>query len=356
MQLDASQNAARPSGTAVLDDQFLVSADMDTAQSPDKLDFKDILRQSGTHAEQVGRVVRAHGNTVHVSGVDASIGNRCVIETPGGREQSFGDVVGIVDSHLILYLLGSVEGISNRSRVKVLSGGRRVGFSSRLVGCVLDGMGNLLYNPHGKFDHERWLDIDRPAPDALRRRPIERIFETGVKTIDTLLTTGVGQRMGIFAAAGGGKSTVLSMLARNSEADVIVIGMIAERGREVREFINDNLGSAGMARAVVVVSTSDRPAMERVTAAQSATAIAEGFRAQGLKVLLLIDSVTRYARALREIGLSVGEPPVRRGFPPSVFAELPRLLERAGNDENGSITAFYTILIEDEDASDPIAD
>ena len=182
------------------------------------------------------------------------------------------------------------------------------------------------------------------------------MFVTGVKAIDSVLTIGRGQRVGIFATAGGGKSTLLSMLARNSSADVIVIGLVGERGREVSEFINENLGPEGMRKSVVIVATSDRPAMERLMAAQSATAVAEGFRSQGKNVLLLIDSVTRTARALREIGLSVGEPPVRQGFPPSVFAELPRLFERAGNDEHGTITAFYTVLAEDEDAMDPVVE
>jgi len=167
---------------------------------------------------------------------------------------------------------------------------------------------------------------------------------------------GEGQRLGIFASAGVGKSTLLSMMARHAEADVIVIGLIGERGREVREFIEHNLGSYGLAKSVLVVSTSDRPALERVNAARTATTIAEGFRARGKRVLLLVDSITRYARALREIGLSVGEPPSRRGYPPSVFAELPRLLERAGNNDVGSITAFYTVLAENEDTSDPVSE
>ena len=177
-----------------------------------------------------------------------------------------------------------------------------------------------------------------------------------MRALDSALTVGVGQRIGVFATAGGGKSTLLGMLARQAASDVVVVALVGERGREVREFIDDSLGAAGMARSVLVVATSERPAMERLRAAQAATAIAEGFRAQGLRVLLLMDSVTRYARALREIGLSVGEPAVRRGFPPSVFAELPRLFERAGNDAVGSITAFYAVLAEDEDGSDPVAE
>jgi type III secretion protein N (ATPase) len=177
-----------------------------------------------------------------------------------------------------------------------------------------------------------------------------------VRSVDTLLTTGEGQRVGVFAMAGGGKSTLLGMFARHAQADVNVIALIGERGREVREFLDDCLGPEGLARSVVIVSTSDRPAMERVRAAHVATAIAEGFRARGLKVMLQMDSVTRFARALREIGLSVGEPAVRRGFPPSVFAELPRLFERAGAADGGAITAFYTVLVEDEDGGDPVGE
>jgi type III secretion protein N (ATPase) len=194
------------------------------------------------------------------------------------------------------------------------------------------------------------------APNPLSREPITTAFHTGVRAIDGVLTTGLGQRMGIFAVAGGGKSTLLSMMAKQAVADVIVIALIGERGREVREFIEHNLGEQGMARSVLVVATSDRPSMERARAAYTATAIAEGFRDQGKNVLLLMDSATRFARALREIGLSVGEPAVRRGFPPSVFAELPRLFERTGSNDKGTITAFYTVLVEDEDAADPVAE
>ena len=194
------------------------------------------------------------------------------------------------------------------------------------------------------------------APHPLDRRRIDASFETGVRALDALLTVGVGQRVGLFAPAGVGKSMLLGMLARQAEADVIVVALIGERGREVREFIEDTLGERALTRAVVVVSTSDRPAMERVAAAETATAIAAGFRRQGRRVLLLMDSVTRYARALREVGLAVGEPAVRQGFPPSVFAALPRLFERAGNDAHGSVTAFYTVLADDEDGIDPISE
>lgn len=319
------------------------------------LDFEKKLMGAGNAVEEVGRIVRAYGTTVHVSGVTACVGQRCVVDNVDTGKKTYGDVVGISNNQIILYLLGSLEGISNRSEVRVYNSGKNIPFSESLTGCILDGAGNLIYQPHVQ-EEVKHVSIDRDAPDPLTRRSISKRFTTGVKAIDLLLTVGEGQRLGIFSSAGVGKSTLLSMLARHADADVIVIGLIGERGREVSEFIEHNLGKEGLAKSVMVISTSDRPALERVSAAKTATTIAEGFRARGKRVLLLIDSITRYARALREIGLSVGEPPSRRGFPPSVFAELPRLLERAGNNETGSITAFYTILAEDEETSDPVTE
>ena len=314
-----------------------------------------ILQSTTRSVEEVGRIVKAFGTTVHVSGITAGVGQRCVITDNETGKHIYGDVVGLNEHHLILYLLGSLDGISNRSEVRVSNRGKTVPFSETLKGCILDGTGRLIYQPHALVD-ETHVPIERPAPDPLTRTSISTILTTGVKVVDALLTVGQGQRMGIFASAGVGKSTLLSMLARHSETDAIVIGLIGERGREVREFIEHNLGKEGLSKSVIIAATSDRPALERVNAAQTATTIAEGFRAHGQNVLLLIDSVTRYARALREIGLSVGEPPSRRGYPPSVFAELPKLLERSGNNETGSITAFYTVLEEDEDSSDPVAE
>lgn len=227
----------------------------------------------------------------------------------------------------------------------------RVPANDSLLGRVLDASGRPV-DGGGPVQLTPDRPLVAPSPAPMTRRPIDRPLESGIRAIDGLLTLGEGQRIGIFAAAGGGKST---LLARRARAEAIVIGMIGERGREVREFIADTLGEDGLARSVVVVATSDRPAMERVRAARAATAIAEGFRAQGRHVLLLMDSVTRYARALREIGLAAGEPPVRRGLPPSVFAELPRLFERAGTDAAGAITALYTVLTEGEE-EDPVAE
>ena len=317
--------------------------------------LNELLGRSGSLVEPLGQVVKASGTSVHAIGLTAAIGQRCLIVSLDGRHELPADVVGIDDGKLILFPYGPLNGVTNDSVVHLLNEQSSIGFSDNMAGLVLDALGR----PFGKQrlpTFTRSCPLDADAPDPMMRKPIDTILETGIKVIDALLSVGVGQRIGIFAMAGAGKSTLLSMLARHAVADVIVIALIGERGREVREFVEQTLGEQGMARSVVVVATSDRPAMERVMAAQSATAIAEGYRAQGKHVLLLMDSVTRYARALREIGLSSGELPVRRGFTPSVFSELPRLFERAGTNQTGAITAFYTVLAEDEDNSDPIAE
>ena len=304
---------------------------------------------------QRGRVVQAFGTLLRVSGIPARIGQQCRIVDARTGMTLGAEVVGFADGHALLVPLAPLHGVTLDAEVEVLDDGGTVRVGPALMGRVLDAFGAPLDGRPLPAGLEA-VPLHADAPAALDRPPISEAFATGVRAIDGLLTVGVGQRLGVFAAAGGGKSTLLGMLARQASADVIVIALIGERGREVREFIDDNLGPEGLARSVLVVSTSDRPAMERARAAQAATAIAEGFRAQGARVMLLMDSVTRYARALREIGLSIGEPPVRRGFPPSVFAELPRLFERAGNDGRGSITAFYTVLLEDEDSADPVAE
>lgn len=304
-----------------------------------------------------GRVVQALGTTLRVSGLRTHIGQQCLIRNPSQPQAAplRAEVVGLREHEAILVPLGHLQGVSMGAEVEVIERGALVPVGSALLGRVLDAFGDPLdARPLPASVALRSFQAEPPNP--LTRRAIDRPFVTGVRAIDGLLTVGEGQRLGVFAMAGGGKSTLLGMLARQAQSDVNVIALIGERGREVGEFLEDSLGPEGMARSVVIVSTSDRPAMERLRAAQTATAIAEHFRAQGQRVLLMMDSITRYARALREIGLSVGEPAVRRGFPPSVFAELPRLFERAGNDANGSITAFYTVLAEDEDGSDPVAE
>ncbi len=304
--------------------------------------------------ERRGRVVDAIGTTIRVSGLSAHIGQFCELVEPGGARLT-AEVVGLAGGTAILTPLAPMAGLSANAEVRLLPAASRVPVGEALFGRVVDARGQPLDDgpPLGATPTR---PVHAEPPNPLHRAPIDHAFATGIRAMDALLTLGVGQRLGVFAAAGGGKSTLLGMLARHADADAIVIGLIGERGREVREFLEDSLGEHGRARSVTVVATSDRPAMERVRAAHAATAIAEGFRAQGKRVLLLMDSVTRFARALREIGLAAGEPAVRRGFPPSVFAELPRLFERAGNDAVGSITAIYTVLLEDEEGGDPVGE
>jgi len=303
--------------------------------------------------KRVGRVAEAYGTLIRATGVGASIGEVCELRNPLSGQKLMAEVVGIGRGLTLLTPLGPLTGLS--AATEVVSRGQQatIGAGTGLLGRVLNALGEVIDDgppPNGLTQ----VPVHREAPNALTREPIAKAFPSGVRAIDALLTVGEGQRVGIFAAAGGGKSTLLGMLARAS-ADVNVIVLVGERGREVREFIEDNLGPEGLRKSVVVVATSDRPALERSRAAYVGTAIAEYFRDQGRKVLLLLDSVTRFARALRDVGLAVGEPPARRGFPPSVFSSLPGLFERSGNNDRGSITAFYTVLLEDEEG-DPIGD
>jgi len=245
-------------------------------------------------------------------------------------------------------------GVGPDDPVEATGGPLEVRVSDALVGRVVDGLGRPL-DGHGASGGSLAV-VDRDPPNAMTRRPIDTPLATGVRVIDALLTLGEGQRVGLFAGSGVGKSTLLGSIARGTSADVVVVALVGERGREVRAFLEGSLGTEGKAKSVVVVATSDAPALERLRAAQVATAYAEHFRQRGKKVLLLVDSVTRFARAQREIGLAAGEPPARRGYPPSVFAMLPRILERSGNAEKGSITAVYTVLVEGGDMDEPIAD
>ena len=264
------------------------------------------------------------------------------------------EVVGFDGPHVLMSPLGSTTGISNDTQVIATGRTHEVPVGPELLGKVLNGLGHPL---DGETLHcPSSYPVLADPPDPMRRKVIDTPLPMGVRVLDGLLTVGEGQRVGIFAAAGGGKSTLLSMLIRNSAADVKVLALIGERGREVREFIEHDIGEEGLKQSVIVVATSERPAMERLKAAHVATAIAEYFRDRGLKVLLMMDSVTRFARAQREIGLAAGEPPTRRGFPPSVFAALPQLMERAGRSETGSITALYTVLVEGDDMTEPVAD
>jgi len=308
-----------------------------------------------------GRVVQAGGTVLRATGLRARIGQQCRVSAPGfgpdSGEPLLAEVIGFAGAEVILAPYGPLQGVAVGAAVQAMAEEAQVPCGPALLGRVIDAFGAPMDGrPLDAGAGLQFTPLHAPAPSPLQRRGVDEPLATGVRAIDAALTVGEGQRVGIFAMAGGGKSTLLGMLARQARADVNVIALVGERGREVREFLDESLGAEGLARSVVVVSTSDRPALERVRAAYAATAIAEGFRREGKRVLLLVDSVTRFARGLRELGLSALEPPVRRGYPPSVFAELPRLFERAGNDAHGSITAFYTVLAEDDDNSDPVAE
>lgn len=323
--------------------------------------------------ERRGRVVEARGTMIKATGIVARIGEICILSaaseqinsdqnagtdsTAGAnsRHRLLAEVVGVSGEFTLLTPLGEIAGISTVTEVIATGRIQQIPVGDALLGRVLNATGVPMDGLPAPIN-QSMRDIQSAPPNPLLRAPISRALPTGVRAIDSLLTCAEGQRIGIFAAAGGGKSTLLGMLARGAKADVVVVSLVGERGREVNEFLEDSLGAEGRKRAVVVVATADRPALERARAAMTATAIAEEFRDQGKRVLLLVDSVTRHARALRDIGLAVGEPPTRRGFPPSVFSALPQLVERAGNGERGSITAFYSILVEDEEQPDPIAE
>lgn len=316
--------------------------------------YRSALAESQT-VEIRGRVEEVVGTIIRVALPNVKIGELCTLRNPWEDWHLHAEVVGFHKQYALLTPFGSIQGVSPSTEVISTGEIHSVGVGDALLGRVLDGLGNPLDGREPPQTAVRYPVYADP-PNPMLRRIIDRPLSMGVRAIDGLLTCGEGQRMGIFAAAGGGKSTLLSCLVKGTEADITVLALIGERGREVREFIERELGPDGMKKAVLVVSTSDRSAMERLKAAYVSTAIAEYFRDQGKKVLLLMDSVTRFGRALREIGLAAGEPPTRRGFPPSVFSSLPLLMERAGNSDKGSITALYTVLVEGDDMTEPIAD
>lgn len=315
-----------------------------------------IARSSGLRFQ--GRVVQVVGLSIEVEGLRLPLGEICHLypeRATAGASRITAEVVGFRDERLILMPFADTHGVRPGTAVFPSGRGFAVPVGEELLGRVIDGLARPI-DGKGPLHTSRTARITDAPPSPLGRQPIRTPLATGVRAIDGLLTTGKGQRMGIFAGSGVGKSTLLGMIARNCEADINVIALIGERGREVQEFIDHDLGPIGLARSVVVVSTSDQPALQRLKGAWVATAIAEWFRSRGQQVTLMMDSVTRFAMAQREIGLTVGEPPVARGYPPSVFAMLPRLLERAGTSEKGSITGLYTVLAEGDDMQDPIAD
>ncbi len=304
-----------------------------------------------------GKVVQVTGTILRAVIPSVKIGEICVLHSPGVDADMKAEVVGFSQGSALLMPMGDMQGISSDTEVIPTGQVHMVPVGNGLLGRVLDGMGEPIDTAtHGPLRVSRYYPVLTGAPDPLKRRIIQHPLSLGVRALDGLLTCGEGQRMGVFAAAGGGKSTLMAMLVKGADVDVTVVALIGERGREVREFLEHELGEEGRKKAVIVCATSDKSSMERSKAAYVATAIAEYFRDQGKRVLFLMDSVTRFARAQREIGLAAGEPPTRRGFPPSVFATLPRLMERVGMGHRGSITALYTVLVEGDDMTEPIAD
>ena len=304
-----------------------------------------------------GKVTELTGLVVRAVVPGVRIGELCFIEPYHSKNAIKAEVVGFRDQEVLLMPLGDLEGIGLGNSVIPTGQSLTVRVGEGLLGRILDGLGDPLDEAtQGPLDCVEEYPVHANPPEALSRRRVTEPISLGIKAIDATLTCGEGQRVGIFSAAGVGKSTLIGMIARNTEAEINVICLVGERGREVRDFLEKDLGVEGLKRSVVVVSTSDQPSLVRLKAAYVATAIAEYFRDQGKKVLLMMDSITRFARALREVGLAVGEPPARQGFTPSVFSTLPKLLERSGNSDKGSITAFYTVLVEGDDMNEPVAD
>src|SRR6056297_1138829 len=301
-----------------------------------------------------GHITRVVGLIIESKGPEVSIGELCHIKN---NERSVkAEVVGFDDNRVLLMPIGKMEGINPGARVIATGEKLKIKVGENMLGQILNGIGKPILDKDKQLSGLTERPVDRKPPNPLLRKRIKEPLTLGIKSIDGLLTCGKGQRVGIFAGSGVGKSTLLGMAARNTDADINVIGLVGERGREVREFIERDLGEKGLENSIVVVATSDKPALVRFKAAQITTAIAEYFRDKGQDVLLMMDSITRVAMALREVGLATGEPPATRGYPPSVFAKLPRLLERTGTNDKGTITALYTVLVEGDDFNEPVSD
>ncbi|WP_295460622.1 flagellar protein export ATPase FliI [uncultured Pseudomonas sp.] len=333
-----------------------------------RLDRLSFERRLGGYEEAIrvepqpvieGRLLRMVGLTLEAEGLRAAVGSRCRLINGGGYQpvEVEAEVMGFNGDKTFLMPVGSLAGIAPGARVVPVPDTGRLPMGMSMLGRVLDGLGNAL-DGKGRMRAEDWVPMDGPTINPLKREPISEPLDVGIRSINGLLTVGRGQRLGLFAGTGVGKSVLLGMMTRLTKAEIIVVGLIGERGREVKEFIEHILGEEGIKRAVVVASPADDAPLLRLRAAMYCTRIAEYFRDKGKNVLLLMDSLTRYAQAQREIALAIGEPPATKGYPPSVFAKLPRLVERAGNAEKGggSITAFYTVLSEGDDQQDPIAD
>lgn len=333
-----------------------------------RLDRTSFGKRLGSYAEAIklpvqpvveGRLLRMVGLTLEAEGLRAAVGARCLVINDDSYHpvQVEAEVMGFAGSKIFLMPVGSIAGIAPGARVVPLDDSGRLPMGMSMLGRVLDGAGRAL-DGKGGMKAEDWVPMDGPIINPLNRDPISQPLDVGIRSINGLLTVGRGQRLGLFAGTGVGKSVLLGMMTRFTEAEIIVVGLIGERGREVKEFIEHILGEEGLKRSVVVASPADDSPLMRLRAAMYCTRIAEYFRDKGKNVLLLMDSLTRFAQAQREIALAIGEPPATRGYPPSVFAKLPKLVERAGNGEpgGGSITAFYTVLSEGDDQQDPIAD
>lgn len=313
------------------------------------------LLSDKTYYTCLGRVSKVVGLTIESIGPEAKLNDLCKIyRDREQKEYVMAEVVGFKDNRLLLMPFDSIEGLGVGCIVANTGHPLSVLVGDEVLGHILDGIGRPTDVDEIHTDKE--YPIEAPPPDPMKREIISEVLPLGVKAVDGLITIGKGQRIGIFAGSGVGKSTLLGMFARNTKADINVIALIGERGREVREFIERDLGEEGMRRSVVIVATSDKPALIRNKAAKTATAVAEYFRDQGKDVLLMMDSLTRFSMAQREIGLATGEPPVTRGYPPSVYSEMPKLLERAGTAERGSITGLYTVLVDGDDFNEPITD
>ncbi len=330
-------------------DESLLDSGLNLQQYFDLIDHASPVEVRGRVSEVTGLVMKAY-----VPG--ARMGDLCLISSHYQKEPIAAEVVGFREGQVFLMPLGDMEGIGLDSEVTNTNRPLSVKVGPELLGRILNGLGQPIDQKGPLPERMKTYSVHASPPDPLQRKRILSHISVGVNAIDGLLTVGEGQRIGLFAAAGVGKSTLLGMIARNTEAEVNVISLVGERGREVRDFLEKDLGEDGLKRSVIVCATSDQSSLVRLKSAYVATAIAESFRDQGLKVMLMMDSVTRFARAQREIGLAIGEPPARQGYTPSVFSTLPKLLERAGNSEKGSITAFYTVLVAGDDMNEPVAD
>lgn len=315
------------------------------------IDLNKIINNSNT-IQKTGKIVEIIGLTIVADGPESSIGDLCFIQN---KNTILAEVVGFRQEKVLLMPLGSMEGLQAGDRVINSGTQMKVKVSTSLLGRVLDGLGNPIDNK-GEIIPDDYYPTNAKIINPMDRKPIDEVLPLGLKAIDGLITIGKGQRVGIFAGSGVGKSTTLAMIAKNTKADINVIALIGERGREVREFIENTMGEEGMKRSIVVCATSEQPALVKIKASFVACAIAEYFRDKGKDVLFMLDSVTRIALAQREVGLAVGEPPATRGYTPSVFALLPKFLERAGANKFGTITGLYTVLVEGDDMNEPVAD